>query len=62
FDEAVVDIGDGKTLKVTAENNAPGDMRVREVAAGGTPVETATLTHDQLMAAGELRFVLAKPE
>lgn len=62
FDEAVVDIGDGKTLKVTAENNAPGDMRVREVTAGGNPVETATLTHDQLMAAGELRFVLAPPE
>lgn len=62
FDEAVVDIGDGKTLRVTAENNAPGDMRVREVTAGGSPVDTATLTHDQLMAAGELRFVLAKPE
>ncbi|NLV42143.1 MAG: glycoside hydrolase family 92 protein [Candidatus Hydrogenedentes bacterium] len=62
FDEAVVDIGGGKTLKVTAENNAPGDMRVREVTAGGTPVETATLTHDQLMAANELRFVLTPPK
>ena len=37
FDRAVLQLGDGKTLAVVAENNAPGNVYVREVSLNGTP-------------------------
>jgi predicted alpha-1,2-mannosidase len=56
---AQLDLGDGRTLVVIAENQAPDHVYVREVALNGQPLERTYITHAELMQGGELRFVMS---
>ncbi|MEZ4388908.1 MAG: GH92 family glycosyl hydrolase [Candidatus Krumholzibacteriia bacterium] len=57
-DRAVVELGRGRTLSVVAENQGPDHVYVQAVTLNGLAVERNYLTHAELMAGGELRFVM----
>ncbi|HCG7159104.1 TPA: GH92 family glycosyl hydrolase [Vibrio parahaemolyticus] len=58
FDKATVDIGSG-TFTVTAENNSPDNMYIKEVTINGKPLDVYnTFQHSEFKAGGELHFVM----
>ncbi|MCX8790726.1 GH92 family glycosyl hydrolase [Vibrio parahaemolyticus] len=58
FDKATVDISSG-TFTVTAENNGPDNMYIKEVTINGKPLDVYnTFQHSEFKAGGELRFVM----
>ncbi|MBE4004081.1 GH92 family glycosyl hydrolase [Vibrio parahaemolyticus] len=58
FDKATVDIGSG-TFTVTAENNGPDNMYIKEVSINGEPLDVYnTFQHNEFKAGGELHFVM----
>ncbi|MEG1611206.1 MAG: GH92 family glycosyl hydrolase [Alistipes sp.] len=61
FKKATVQLTNGKTLIVTADNPRRNHY-IESVTLNGTPIETNFLTYEQLMQGGELHFTLcAKP-
>ena len=56
FERAEVDMGNGKTLTVTAENAGPDHIYARRVWLNGKPLERTWFTHDEIADGGELRF------
>lgn len=59
FPEAVLDLGDGKSLTVIAENYAPENLYVHAVSLNGRKLTGWSFTHDQIADGGELRFTMA---
>lgn len=58
FDKATVDIG-SDTFTVTAENNGPDNMYIKEVTINGKPLDMYnTFQHSEFKAGGELHFVM----
>lgn len=58
FDKATVDIGSG-TFTVTAENNGPDNMYIKEVTINSKPLDVYnTFQHSEFKAGGELHFVM----
>ncbi|MFL0850593.1 GH92 family glycosyl hydrolase [Vibrio parahaemolyticus] len=58
FDKATVDIGSG-TFTVTAENNGPDNMYIKEVTINGKPLDVYnTFQHSEFKAGGDLHFVM----
>ncbi|HGS5186319.1 TPA: GH92 family glycosyl hydrolase [Vibrio parahaemolyticus] len=58
FDKATVYIGSG-TFTVTAENNGPDNMYIKEVTINGKPLDVYnTFQHSEFKAGGELHFVM----
>ncbi|MBM5070912.1 glycoside hydrolase family 92 protein [Vibrio parahaemolyticus] len=58
FDKATVDIGSG-TFTVTAENNGPDNMYIKEVTINGKPLDVYnTFQHSEFKAGGGLHFVM----
>ncbi|EHR6435522.1 GH92 family glycosyl hydrolase [Vibrio parahaemolyticus] len=58
FDKATLDIGSG-TFTVTAENNGPDNMYIKEVTINGKPLDVYnTFQHSEFKAGGELHFVM----
>lgn len=58
FDKATVDIGSG-TFTVTAENNGPDNMYIKEVTINGKPLDMYnTFQHSEFKAGGGLHFVM----
>ncbi|TNY64296.1 GH92 family glycosyl hydrolase [Vibrio parahaemolyticus] len=58
FDKATVDIGSG-TFTLTAENNGPDNMYIKEVTINGKPLDVYnTFQHSEFKAGGELHFVM----
>ncbi|KOE01548.1 glycoside hydrolase family 92 protein [Vibrio parahaemolyticus] len=58
FDKATVNIGSG-TFTVTAENNGPDNMYIKEVTINGKPLDVYnTFQHSEFKAGGELHFVM----
>ncbi len=58
FDKATVDIGSG-TFTVTAENNGPDNIYIKEVTINGKPLDVYnTFQHSEFKAGGELHFVM----
>jgi putative alpha-1,2-mannosidase len=58
FDQAAVDLGEGRRFTVSVERSSPADVYVQSAALGGKPLARAWITHDEVMTAGKLRFVL----
>lgn len=58
FDKATVGIGSG-TFTVTAENNGPDNMYIKDVTINGKPLDVYnTFQHSEFKAGGELHFVM----
>ncbi len=58
FDKAVMQMGEGKTLTVVAENNGPRNVYVQRVSLNGTPLGKTWFDHSDIAGGGELRFVM----
>ncbi len=58
FAKAVVDMGEGKTLTVIADNYAPENLYVDSVSLNGKVLDRTYFTHDEIAGGGELRFVM----
>ena len=57
--EATVQVGDGKFLKITTENQSSENVFVKEVWLNGQRIGDLKLRHQQLVAGGTLKFVMA---
>ena len=57
LDDVTMPMGSG-TLHIVTERSAPGAIYPAEVTLDGRAIDRAWLTHEELAAAGELRFVL----
>ena len=51
-----VDLGNGNTLTIKAPKASDKNRYVKSVTLNGKPVSTIYLTHEQIMAGGELVF------
>ena len=58
FDRATLDLGGGHRFRVSVERSSPADVYVQSATLAGKPLPRAWITHDEVMAAGELRLVL----
>ena len=56
---AEIDLGNGRTFAVVAENQAPGHVYVRDVLLDGSSLERNFITHEEIVRGGELRFVMS---
>ena len=57
---AEIDLGGGGRFVVVAENQGPEQVYVAEVRLNGEALERAYITHEEVMAGGELRFVMSR--
>lgn len=57
FKEAVIALGNGRTLTIKADN--PSYAYIRDVTLNGVPVRRHFVTYDEIMEGGELRFSLS---
>ena len=59
LDSAEIALSNGKTLKVTAVNQSEDNVYVSSVKLNGVELEDLYVTHEQLMAGGELVFTMS---
>jgi putative alpha-1,2-mannosidase len=57
-ENGVVKLGNGKTLEIRVENQSSENILVRRVEINGRKLFEPVLTHDELMAGGELVFYM----
>jgi len=58
FDKATLQLGEGKKLIVSAENNTPQHVYVQQVMLNGTPLNRSWFDHAEIAGGGELHFVM----
>jgi len=56
---AIVDLGNGKTLHIRAENQSEENVYVKEIIFNGVKLETHFIKHSQLVKGGDLVFVMS---
>lgn len=59
FEETSVDVGNGKTLKITCENFSSDNIYIENIQLNGKPHKGYSISHEQIMSGGELKFVLS---
>lgn len=57
-ESAQVNLGNGKTLTVKAENQSDGNVYVQSVTLNGTKLTSPEITHDMIAGGGELIFIM----
>jgi predicted alpha-1,2-mannosidase len=60
FDDTTLTLPSGRKLHILAPGTESGAIYIRSVTLNGKPITTHSLTHDQLLQGGELRFTLSK--
>ena len=58
-DRAVLHLPNGKTMTIVAENLSPSHAFVQAVTLNGRPLTRTFVRHEELMAGGELRFIMS---
>lgn len=59
---AAINLENGKTFRITAENLSEKNIYIKEALLNGKNLNRAFLTHDEIINGGELKFVMsAKP-
>lgn len=58
LDKAVIALPDGKAFTVTAENNSATRVNVESVFLNGTLLDRNYITYNEIMAGGELKFIM----
>jgi len=56
---AEIDLGGGRTFNVITENQAPANVYVSDVRLNGERLDRCYITHAEIVAGGELRFVMS---
>jgi putative alpha-1,2-mannosidase len=57
-ESAVLDVGGGRTFTIRAENNSDANIYVQSASLNGAPLNRVYLRHGEIMAGGELAFVM----
>jgi len=60
FDKVRIDVGGNKRFCVVAENNSPENKYIRSVSLNGEPYTKPYVDYADIMAGGELRFVMGR--
>ena len=60
-DQAVLNLPNGKQFKIVAENLNASNAFIQSVTLNGVPLKRLYIRHEEIMAGGELHFVM-KPE
>lgn len=58
FDEAVVEVGEGKTFKITTLNNSDKNIYIQSVKLNGKPYTKSYINFADIMAGGTLEFTM----
>jgi putative alpha-1,2-mannosidase len=58
FTKATLHLENGKDFVISAPNKTPERIHVKNVKLNGKPIKDYTLTHQQIMAGGNLEFIL----
>lgn len=58
FDDAVVDLGNGKTFSIQSKNNSEEAIYVQEVLLNGKALTRNYITHAEIIAGGTLSFTM----
>ena len=58
FGEATLDLGGGRKFTVRAINNSPRNVYIQSAKLNGRPFGRGYIRHDEIMAGGELEFVM----
>jgi predicted alpha-1,2-mannosidase len=58
LERAEINLPGGKTFKIIAENNSPDKVNVRGVYLNGQKIDRNYITYSEIMAGGELRFIM----
>jgi len=58
-DRAMLHLPNGKTLTITADHLSDANAFVQSVTLNGKPLDRVFVRHEELMAGGELRFVMS---
>lgn len=58
FDEVELNVGNGKTMRIIATDNAPENMYIQSVKLNGKPYTKSYIMHADLVAGGTLEFVM----
>lgn len=58
FEEATIDVGEGKTLRILCENFSSENKYIKEIWLNGEKVDGYTISYKQLMSGRELKFIL----
>ncbi|MGF1708404.1 GH92 family glycosyl hydrolase [Enterovibrio baiacu] len=60
FDKATINVGNGKTFNVEAENVSRENIFIQSATFNGKTFDRTYLTHDEIMNGGTLAFVMGK--
>ena len=58
IEEARIDLGNGKEFIISTENQSETNKYIQAIFLNGKPYDQLTITHQQIIAGGELKFVL----
>lgn len=58
IDEAIIELQNGKSLEIIAENNSEKNKFINEVYLNGKKHENSFITHKQIISGGKLKFVM----
>jgi putative alpha-1,2-mannosidase len=58
LDRVTVEVAGGKSFTLVAEGNSPGRVNVSACFLNGRKLDRNYITYDEIMAGGELRFVM----
>ena len=57
-DKAVINLENGKTFIMTAENLSVQNIYIKEMILNGKKLDRCSITHDEIIKGGELKFVM----
>lgn len=60
FEEAKVDIGNGKEFTVKCKNYSPNNKYIQSAKLNGSPLNRSWFSHEELMQGGVLEFVMGR--
>ena len=58
FDDAVINIGNGKTFRIITHNNRDKNKYIQSAELNGKPLDRAWLRHSELAAGGRLVLMM----
>ncbi len=58
FDEAEIELPEGKAFKIVAENNSKENIYIQSARLNGQPYEKTYITHKDILKGGELVFMM----
>lgn len=58
FDSVSIDLPEGRTFRIVADNNSPENKHIQSITLNGEPYSKAWIDYKDIMAGGELKFTM----